>query len=70
MTQMAYRALGRTGLVVSAVGFGTSQLRRVTETPLDRQVIRQYAERFSTANFKTAFTAALNETPAPVAAAS
>src|SRR4051794_25430717 len=29
MTQMQYRDLGRTGLRVSSVGFGTSQLRRV-----------------------------------------
>ena len=32
MSQMECRALGRTGLRVSAVGFGTSQLRRVTPT--------------------------------------
>lgn len=31
-TGMEYRSLGRTGLRVSAVGFGTAQLRRVTET--------------------------------------
>ena len=30
-TPMEYRPLGRTGLSVSAVGFGTAQLRRVTE---------------------------------------
>jgi predicted aldo/keto reductase-like oxidoreductase len=29
---MQYRTLGRTGLAVSAVGFGTTQLRRVTRT--------------------------------------
>jgi predicted aldo/keto reductase-like oxidoreductase len=30
-TQMSYRRLGRTGIMVSAVGFGTSQLRVVPE---------------------------------------
>ena len=42
MTQMAYRALGRTGLAVSAVGFGTSQLRRVTETQAVDTLLRGF----------------------------
>jgi glycosyltransferase involved in cell wall biosynthesis len=45
-------------------------IHRVTKTPFDRRAIRQHAERFSPANFKAAFAAAVNETPAPVAAAS
>ena len=45
-------------------------IRRVVETPLDGREIRRHAERFSTANFKTAFAAAVSQTPAPLAAAS
>jgi glycosyltransferase involved in cell wall biosynthesis len=45
-------------------------IRRVIDRPLDRGVIRQHAERFSTAHFKAAFAAAVDETPGRTAAAS
>jgi glycosyltransferase involved in cell wall biosynthesis len=45
-------------------------IRHTTGRSLDRRAIRQHAERFSTASFKAAFLAAVNETPAQVAAAS
>jgi glycosyltransferase involved in cell wall biosynthesis len=63
---------GITGALVpeaDAAGFANA-IRRVTDRSPDRSAIRRHAEQFSTANFKAAFSAAVNETPAPVAAAS
>jgi len=40
------------------------------EMPLDRTVIRQHAERFSTSQFTTRFAAAVDETLEPTVAAS
>lgn len=41
-TQMEYRSLGRTGLRVSAVGFGTAQLRRVSEAQAIDTLLRGF----------------------------
>jgi glycosyltransferase involved in cell wall biosynthesis len=45
-------------------------IRRIIDRPLDRGVVRRHAERFSIAQFKTGFAAAVDETPAHAAAAS
>jgi glycosyltransferase involved in cell wall biosynthesis len=45
-------------------------LRRLIDRPLDRTVIRQHAERFSTARFKADFAAAVDQTAARPAVAS
>ena len=42
MTGMQYRTLGRSGLRVSAVGFGTAQLRRVSETQAIDTLLRGF----------------------------
>ena len=63
---------GLTGTLVPVADAGqfAAAIRRTRERTLDRVAIRRHAERFSTATFKAAFIAAVNETPARVAAAS
>jgi len=41
-TQMSYRPLGQTGIMVSAVGFGTSQLRVVPEQDAIRTLLKGF----------------------------
>ncbi|MBA2301621.1 MAG: glycosyltransferase, partial [Acidobacteria bacterium] len=63
---------GVTGALVSSseAGAFADAIRRVLDRPLDSRVISLHAERFSLANFKTSFAAAVGETPVPADAAS